>query len=327
LNPNWADEFVAGLAPEIRARVHALQGMQKDYDEVQTKQMEEHKQIVIKYAEKLAPLLEKRKKLIVGELEPTEEEIKKGTPEGMPDTTEADKGRKADTKGVPDFWYTVLSNNDDFAQLITERDEEALKHLTNIICTNNEDPLTGFTIWLSFSENPYFSNTALTKKYNLLCEQGINSTVLESAEGCEINWKEGKNLTVVLKKKKQKAKGRGGAVRTVTKEEPCESFFNFFKPPQTPTDEQDEEEDEDVEELIEADYELGRSLKDSIIPRAVDWYTGKAANEEGGFEVEEGEEDEDDEDDDDDDDDEPRPKKGGKGGKGGAPQQQECKQQ
>jgi nucleosome assembly protein 1-like 1 len=183
--------------------------------------------------------------------------------------------------------------------------------------------LSGFTLNFVFSENPFFSNTVLTKTYKLLCEQGINSTVLESAEGCEIAWKEGKNLTVVLKKKKQKAKGRGGQTRTITKEEPCESFFNFFKPPQQATDDA-EEEQEDIEELIEADFELGRTIKESIIPKAVDWYTGKAANEEG-FEMEEDEEDEEG-DSEDVSDDEPRPKKGGKAAKGGAPPQ-ECKQQ
>ena len=62
---------------------------------------------------------------------------------------------------------------------------------------------------------------------------------------CEIDWKPGKNLTVIMKKKKQRAKG-GKQTRTVTKEEPCESFFNFFKPPQIPEDMDDDDDDEDM---------------------------------------------------------------------------------
>lgn len=61
-------------------------------------------------------------------------------------------------------------------------------------------------------------------------------------------------------------------MRTVTKAEPCESFFNFFAPPKIPDGDCSDEEEEELEDMIEADYELGRTLKDKIIPRAVDWY-------------------------------------------------------
>lgn len=49
-------------------------------------------------------------------------------------------------------------------------------------------------------------------------------------QGCGINWNKGKNLTVKTIKKKQKHKARG-AVRTITKQVPADSFFNFFAPP------------------------------------------------------------------------------------------------
>ena len=47
---------------------------------------------------------------------------------------------------------------------------------------------------------------------------------------CKIDWVKGKNVTVKTIKKKQKHKGRG-TVRTVTKQVPNDSFFNFFNPP------------------------------------------------------------------------------------------------
>ena len=36
----------------------------------------------------------------------------------------------------------------------------------------------------------------------------------------------------------------GKPARVVTKEEPCDSFFNFFKPPQLPEEEEEDEEEE-----------------------------------------------------------------------------------
>lgn len=46
---------------------------------------------------------------------------------------------------------------------------------------------------------------------------------------CKIDWQKGKDVTVKTIKKKQKHKGRG-TVRTITKEVPQDSFFNFFNP-------------------------------------------------------------------------------------------------
>lgn len=89
---------------------------------------------------------------------------------------------------------------------------------------------------------------------------------------------------------------------------PTESFFNFFSPPQPPTDD-DESVASDIEERLELDYQLGEDIKEKLIPRAIDWFTGEALQfEELGDEVDpedfEDDDDEDDEDDDEDDDDE-----------------------
>ena len=88
--------------------------------------------------------------------------------------------------------------------------------------------------------------------------------------------------------------------RVVRKTVPTESFFNFFDPPKPPVEE-DEDVAEDVEERLELDYQLGEDIKEKLIPRAIDWFTGKALQfEEVDEELEEGDfEDEDDEEDDD----------------------------
>lgn len=88
--------------------------------------------------------------------------------------------------------------------------------------------------------------------------------------------------------------------RIVKKTVPTESFFNFFSPPKAPT-EDDDDAASDIEERLELDYQLGEDIKEKLIPRAIDWFTGEALQfEELDDDMEEGDfEDEDDEEDDD----------------------------
>lgn len=102
--------------------------------------------------------------------------------------------------------------------------------------------------------------------------------------------------------------------RIVKKSVPTESFFNFFTPPQPPSDEEEDEGDEavsDIEDRLELDYQLGEDIKEKLIPRAIDWFTGEALayeelddDEDLGSEGFEDEDDEDDLSDDHDDDEE-----------------------
>jgi nucleosome assembly protein 1-like 1 len=79
---------------------------------------------------------------------------------------------------------------------------------------------------------------------------------------------------------------------------PTESFFNFFDPPSPPQDE-DDDASSDIEERLELDYQLGEDIKEKLIPRAIDWFTGEALQYENFEDFDEGEfEDEDDEDED-----------------------------
>jgi hypothetical protein len=87
---------------------------------------------------------------------------------------------------------------------------------------------------------------------------------------------------------------------------PTESFFNFFSPPQPPS-EDDESVASDIEERLELDYQLGEDIKEKLIPRAIDWFTGEALQFEeldedfdgDEFEDDDDEEEEDDEDEED----------------------------
>jgi len=140
---------------------------------------------------------------------------------------------------------------------------------------------------------------------------------IEKIEGCDVHWKAGKDLTEKEVKKTTKKKGKKV---TVTKKEPQESFFRFFETPNMEADEDMEPEDAyELQAQIHMEMEVGFEIKNKIIPRAVDWFTGEAVEDESSDEEDEDYEDEDEEDDEGDytdDEEEEKPKKGGKGAKG-----------
>lgn len=120
---------------------------------------------------------------------------------------------------------------------LQEHDEEVLKHLIDVRMTmQNEGDKRGFTIEFEFTPNEYFTNTILTKSYEL--RTGLDETEplayegpeIVKSKGCDIQWNKGKNVTMKMVKKRQKHKNRG-TIRVVTKEVQTDSFFNFFTPP------------------------------------------------------------------------------------------------
>ena len=66
--------------------------------------------------------------------------------------------------------------------------------------------------------------------------------------------------------------------RTIKKAVATPSFFDFFNPPVQPDPHQTftPEALEALEDRLERDYQVGEDLKDEVIPRAVDYFTGKA---------------------------------------------------
>lgn len=198
-----------------------------------------------------------------------------------------------------------MKNAIPLAETITDEDEDALKHLTDIRLSYL-DGQAGFRLHFKFSPNEYFENKELTKTYYYQDQVGYGGDfVYDKAEGDEVKWKEEKDLTKKVEIKKQRNK-TSGRTRVVKKLVPTDSFFNFFKPPHPPTHEELEEGDVDEDELeeldsrLEMDYQLGEDFKEKLIPRAIDYFTGKALRYDGDFE--EDFEDDDDEDFDEDDD-------------------------
>lgn len=203
-----------------------------------------------KFQDLYQPLHDKRKSIISGSVEPSGKDVEwnyeagdednGATPEVQSITTELRKNLQLnyqeDVKGVPDFWLTIFRNTELLASMIQSPDEPALKKLIDIKIVYEEEPMS-YTLEFYFDTNEFFTNTMLTKRYFLKSKVDAEFPfTFEGPEifkcfGCNIDWHKGKNLTVKTIKRKQKHKARG-AVRTITKQVPADSFFNFFNPPQ-----------------------------------------------------------------------------------------------
>ncbi|KAG2609413.1 hypothetical protein PVAP13_4KG037000 [Panicum virgatum] len=279
------------LSPNVRKRVEFLREIQGQHDEIEAKFFEERAALEAKYQKLYEPLYTKRYEIVNGVVEV----------DGVSDEPTSDnaaEGKESDAKGVPDFWLTAMKTNEVLSEEIQERDEPALKYLKDIKWSRIEDP-KGFKLEFFFDTNPFFKNSVLSKTYHMVDE---DDPILEKPIGTEIEWYPGKNLTQKILKKKPK-KGSKNA-KPITKTEVCESFFNFFNPPQVPDDDEDidEETADELQGQMEHDYDIGTTIRDKIIPHAVSWFTGEAVQADSFEHI--GDDDDDDEEDEDDDEDE-----------------------
>ncbi|KAF9416478.1 hypothetical protein BGZ94_010206 [Podila epigama] len=299
------DEF----RPEVRRRVKGLKSLQKKHAVLEAQLQEEIRALEKKYLDLYTPLYQKRSEIIKGLTEPTDEEVLDGGSEdGVvgDDEEDEEEGDKKDVEkvaGIPEFWLTSLNTFPVLAEGITDKDEAALKHLIDVRMSYLDTP--GYRLEFEFSPNEYFFNTLLTKTYYYQDEPGYGGEyVYDRAEGTKIDWKEGKDLSVTIESRKQRHKGTN-KTRIVKKTVPAETFFSFFSPPVPPKKADGEDEDEEHDEVLERlehDFTMGEEIKDSLIPHAVDWFTGKALEGQNDFDMYDDDFDyEDDEDDEDDD--------------------------
>ncbi|KAI9750466.1 MAG: hypothetical protein M4579_006456 [Chaenotheca gracillima] len=273
--------YIESLPVSVRRRVAGLKGVQKQHAKLEAEFQEEVLQLEKKYFAKYTPLYEARAKVVNGAAEPSEEEIKAGeADEDEKDETEKAEAAEAknedageNLRGIPEFWLSAMKNQVSLAEMITDRDEQALKQLTDIRMEYLDRP--GFRLIFEFAENDYFTNKTVSKTYFYQEESGYGGDfIYDHAEGSEIEWKSGKDLTVRVESKKQRNKNTK-QTRVVKKTVPTESFFNFFSPPKAPDDD-DDDSASDIEERLELDYQLGEDIKEKLIPRAIDWFTGEA---------------------------------------------------
>ncbi|XP_066557216.1 nucleosome assembly protein 1-like 4a isoform X2 [Amia ocellicauda] len=327
------------LPKSVKRRVNALKQLQVKCAHIEATFYEEVHELERKYAALYQPLFDKRRDVVTGKVEPTDEECEWHSDVEYEEDLAEELTKKAsveektedavqeDPKGIPEFWLTIFRSVDMLSDLLQEHDEPILKHLQDIqVKFSDPGAPMSFMLEFHFEPNSYFNNTVLTKVYKMKSEPeptdpfSFEGPEIVDCEGCEIDWKKGKDVTVKTIKKKQKHKGRG-TVRTVVKQVPNDSFFNFFNPVKVLGD--GESLDEDSEFSLATDFEIGHFFRERIVPRAVLYFTGEALEDDDSFEeeeAEEGEEEHEDDGDDDDDDANFAPKKD-------ATQPAECKQQ
>ncbi|CAD6578077.1 MAG: hypothetical protein TREMPRED_002096 [Tremellales sp. Tagirdzhanova-0007] len=314
--------YLESLPAPVKRRIDGLKGIQVEHSKIESEFQMAILELEKKFLSKYSPLYDRRLAIIQGKEEPTEVEIEAGQnadSDDEEDDEEAHGARITEVKddkpegedekvnGVPEFWLTALRNHAPISDTITDRDEEVLKLLTDIRLSYLEESQPGFKLHFTFSPNDYFNDTELTKTYFYQEKVGYGGDfVYDKAIGHTMKWKEDKDLTTKVEIKKQRNK-TSGRTRVVRKVVPTDSFFNFFKPPQPPnpetleTDDIDEDELEELDARLETDYQIGEDFKEKIIPRAVDYFTGKALryeeeyDEADEFDEEENSDEEDDE--------------------------------
>merc|ERR1711994_456552 len=312
--------YIASLPAPVKRRLKALKKIQLETTKIEAKFYEEVHKLECKYHLQYSPFYEKRAQITKGDYEPKDDECdwpsddeESELAEDVKDKVkveEDDKEKKDEkpAKGVPEFWLTIFKNIEITQDMIQEHDEPALATLNDVKVTFSDgagDTPMGFKLHFLFGPNDYFTDTELTKEYEMKCVPSeldpfsFDGPEIFRCKGCPIHWKPNKNLTVKTVKKKQKHKSKGN-VRTITKQVKNDSFFNFFDPPTLP-DDPEAEVDPETQELLTSDFEIGHYIRERVVPRAVLFFTGEALEEEdfdeeedGSEGEEEGEEEEDD---------------------------------
>lgn len=205
--------YVENLPANVRRRVAGLKGVQKEHAKLEAQFQEEVLELEKKYFQKFTPLYEKRAKIVNGDTEPTKEEIEAGEASDEEDEEDGMDAEKTEAeadesiKGVPEFWLSAMKNQVSLAEMITERDEEALKFLTDIRMEYLEKP--GFKLIFEFSPNEFFSNKTISKTYFYQEENGYGGDfIYDHAEGDKIEWQPSKDMTVKIESKKQRNKSK-----------------------------------------------------------------------------------------------------------------------
>jgi nucleosome assembly protein 1-like 1 len=207
--------YIESLPPVVRRRVAGLKGIQKEHAKLEAQFQEEVLELEKKYFGKFTPLYERRATIVNGGVEPTAEEVEAGKEDEEEDeeeqTKEAEEKKEEEegepTNGIPEFWLSAMKNQISLAEMITERDEEALKQLTDIRMEYLDRP--GFRLIFEFAENEFFTNKTITKTYYYKDENGYGGDfIYDHAEGSKIDWKDEKDLTLRLESKKQRNKSK-----------------------------------------------------------------------------------------------------------------------
>eukprot|EP00850_Spirogloea_muscicola_P010106 SM000058S18536 [mRNA] locus=s58:470200:475719:+ [translate_table: standard] len=220
---------VTAMAPAPdQAALAALEALQAKIDKLAAQQAAEKLKLGRNFLEQCKTLYERRRKIINGEVEPTDEEVGEVAKLGDAPLPTLQKQHK----GIPYFWLSVLKNQDTISEYVKRRDEPALVYLQDIqLIVPREAP--GYRVEFLFRPNPYFHDKVLSKEVHFAAAgEPLQEAIVQ--ESTPIRWKNlESNLTLrqVIKQVKKGKAGkvkRGGDAPVTTKSKPCQSFFNFF---------------------------------------------------------------------------------------------------
>ncbi|KAK3103633.1 hypothetical protein FSP39_020645 [Pinctada imbricata] len=106
--------------------------------------------------------------------------------------------RNSHIKGIKNFWVTAFSNHPQLYNVLTDEDEECLQYLSEVEVEEFEDIKSGYRINFNFTDNPYFSDSVISKVFHLA------STGVPTCTSTPVQWKDNMNLT---KRKKNNRQG------------------------------------------------------------------------------------------------------------------------
>jgi hypothetical protein len=299
-------QTLVDLPAPVRGRVAALRKLQISTLMNEAEFYKAVHKLEMDFSGKFDAINAQREKVVSGETEPTADEAKfslfsDAETELAAKFTEAlavaqPNSADNEVQGIPDFWLTVLQNVGITQDMIQEADEAPLRALTDIKVRLTTEPM-GFVLEFHFKENEYFTSNVINKTYTMKCEPDMKDPAdfdgpeIVSTTGTTIAWKEGKNITVKLVKKKQKNKKQAGQTRFVTKQVKAESFFNFFEPPAHSGAQDDEGMSDEDRMLLHCDFEIGQTIRDTVVPHALFHFTGEAQEMDDDDEYDEEDED------------------------------------
>ena len=232
------------MSPALRRRVAALEGLHARYELMEEEHHERLKEIEVSYLKATRELFARRQAIVVGESEPTEEEVKASAYfEALQETEAQDNGApdpSQDVVGVPAFWSTIMTHRSamqiEHFQM-SDADVSILEYLTDVhhdAWDDEESGITmegfeasfsslgdpGFKITFSFAPNPFLENDSLT----LYCNGDMEVVEVDTPV-----WKDEKlDPTVAWVTKKVKKRG-GGPVTKKAVAKPADSFFRIFE--------------------------------------------------------------------------------------------------
>ncbi|KAJ1607773.1 nucleosome assembly protein [Cryptosporidium canis] len=257
------DDMEQHLSEESRESLKKLKDLQAEFSLIEKEYLAEMRRLRSKYESQYNQIYERRDQIL-----------------------EAGTVEEAGTPGLPQYWITAMRNSRMLGSAIEEYDIPILSYLRNITSEWTSDQQSGFVLNFNFAPNPFFEGTNIKKEYVMVFLED-DEPLLSNTVVSKIEWKQGKDPTQEVVVRRQRHK-QSKEVRIVTETVHRESFFNFFKPLNVPSDEELAKMDRfdimELESTVETDYEMGIFIRDKLIPYSLYWFTGEAIDEDDELE-------------------------------------------